>query len=192
MLAVGEHAIRRVAAFTAGVWAASTVGGLVILFALGRTLLVRIAHPSAHARHVIELAIGLVLLTAGLALWLLRHRIRARVGRAPKGGGRSSLLLGAGIMAIELPTAFPYFAAILATLGAAHGAILQTLVIVLYNVVFVVPLLVILGVVAVTGNRYLGRLRRLFDALEERLPSLLPIGVASIGAALIVVSVLGV
>ena len=191
MLAFGEHAIRRVAAFTAGVWAVSTAGGLVILFVLGRTLLVRIAHPSAHTRHVIELAIGLVLLAAGIVLWLLRHRLRTRVGRALR-GGRSSLLLGAGIMAIELPTAFPYFAAILATLGAAHGAILQTLVILLYNVVFVVPLLTILGIAAVTGDRYLSRLQRLYEAVEERIPVLLPIGVASIGAVLTVVGALGI
>jgi len=192
VLAFGEHAIRRVAAFTAGVWAVSTAGGLVILFVLGRTLLVRIAHPSAHTRHVIELAIGIVLLAAGIVLWLLRHRLRTRVGRAQRGGGRSSLLLGAGIMAIELFTAFPYFAAILATLGAAHGAILQTLVILLYNVVFVVPLLTILGIAAVTGDRYLSRLQRLYEAIEERIPVLLPIGVASIGAVLTVVGALGI
>jgi cytochrome c biogenesis protein CcdA len=191
VLALGEHAGRRVAAFTAGVWAVSTVGGLVLLFTLGRTLLVRVAHPSAHTRAVIELAIGLVLLAAALVLWLLRHRIRARVGHAPKSGGRSALYLGAGIMAVELPTAFPYFAAILATLGAAHGAILQTLVILLYNVVFVVPLLAILVIAAVTGSRYLGRLRRLSEALERHMPVLLPIGIACIGAALTVVGALG-
>jgi cytochrome c biogenesis protein CcdA len=134
------------------------------------------------------------LLIAAGVLWLVRHRIHAHVGRAQSGGGgggRSALLLGAGIMAIELPTAFPYFAAILATLGAAHGALLQTLVILLYNAVFVVPLLIVLGLVAVTGNRYLGRLRRIFDALEARVSVLLPIAVGCIGAGLTIVGAVG-
>jgi cytochrome c biogenesis protein CcdA len=191
VLALGEHPVRRVASFTAGVFVVSTAGGLVVLFALGRTLVARIAHPSAHTRHVLELSIGIVLLAAAAALWALRERLRARLGRPPSGGGRSSFFLGAGIMAIELPTAFPYFAAILATLGAVGGAAGQTVFIVLYNVVFVAPLLVLTAVVAATGHRFEARIARTAETIRERGPVVLPIGVACIGAALVAIGARG-
>ena len=56
--------------------------------------------------------------------------------------------------AIELPTAFPYFAAILATLGAVNGAARQTVFVVLYNIVFVAPLVLLTAIVAASGDRY--------------------------------------
>src|SRR5204862_378529 len=83
VIALGEHPVRRLSFFTAGIFVVSTAGGLVILFALGRTLVARIAHPSAHTQHVLELAIGIVLLVAAGLLWVLRARLRPRLRRAP-------------------------------------------------------------------------------------------------------------
>jgi len=191
VIALGEHPVRRLSSFTAGVFVVSTAGGLVILFALGRTLVARIAHPSAHTRHVLELAIGIALLVAAGLLWVLRARLRSRLTRAPKGAGRSSFLVGAGIMAIELPTAFPYFAAILATLGAVSGAARQTIFIVLYNVVFVAPLVLLTALVAATGGRYRERIARVSEAIRDRAPVVLPIGVACIGGALTAIGLRG-
>lgn len=190
VLTLGRHPVRRVALFTAGVFVVSTAGGLVLLFALGKTVVARIAHPSDHTRHLLELAIGVALLAAAGLLWVLRERLRARLGRPPTAGGRSSLLLGAGIMAIELPTAFPYFAAILATLGAVHGAVGQAVFIVLYNVVFIAPL-VLIALVAITGGRYKDQLAKASEKIRELGPVVLPIGVACIGGALIVIGARG-
>jgi cytochrome c biogenesis protein CcdA len=191
VLALGEHPARRLAALTAGVFLVSTAGGLIVLFALGRAVLARVAHPSAHTRHLLEIAIGVVLIVSAALLWVLRDHLRTRLGRGPSGGGRSSFLLGAGIMAVELPTAFPYFAAILATVGAVHGALGQTVFVVFYNVVFVAPLALLTVVVALTGERYRNRIARLSDAIARHGPVVLPIGVACIGAALVVVGVVG-
>jgi cytochrome c biogenesis protein CcdA len=192
VLAIGDQAVRRLALFTAGVFVVSTVGGLVILFALGRTVIERIAHPSAHTRAVLELAIGIVLLAAAGALWFLRDRLRSRLGRTPtRGSGGSSFVLGAGIMAIELPTAFPYFAAIFATIGAVHGAIRQSVFIALYNLVFIAPLAAVTAVVALTGDRYGDRIRRVSDLLRDHAPVVLPAGVACIGAALVLIGAHG-
>lgn len=191
VLALGDHAVRRVGAFTAGVFAVSTVGGLVILFALGRTLVARIAHPSAHTKHLLELIIGIVLLVAAGLLWLFRERLRAQLDRPPTGGGRSSLVLGAGIMAVELPTAFPYFAGILATLGAVNGAVRQASFVILYNLVFVAPLALLTVLVAVSGGRYVDRIGRISVLLRDHAPVVLPIGVACIGGALVAIGATG-
>jgi cytochrome c biogenesis protein CcdA len=191
VLALGERPALRVGLFTAGVFLVSTAGGLVLLFAVGRSVVARIAHPSPHTRHVLELAVGIALLLVAGLLWFLRDRLKAHLGRQPAPSGRSALLLGAGIMAVELPTAFPYFAAILATLGAVHGAVGQTVFIVFYNLVFVAPLLALTLLVAVTGNRYRDRISRVSTLISTRGPDLLPLGVAIIGGVLVVIGVHG-
>jgi cytochrome c biogenesis protein CcdA len=191
VLAIGERPARRVGLFTAGVFLTSTAGGLILLFAVGRSFVARIAQPSPHTRHLLELAIGIALLLVAGLLWVLRDWLRAHLGRERAVGGGSALLLGAAIMAIELPTAFPYFAAILATLGAVHGAIRQTVFIVLYNLVFVAPLLALTVLVALTGSRYRDRIARISTLIRTRGPDFLPPGVAIIGGALVVIGVHG-
>ena len=191
VLALGDRPSRQVGLFTLGVFAASTAGGLVLLFAVGRSVIAHFAHPSAHTQHLLELAIGVALLLVAGLLWILRDRLRAHLGRATAAGGRSAFLLGAGIMAVELPTAFPYFAAILATLGAVHGAAGQTIFIVLYNLVFVTPLVALTMLVTVTGHRYRDRISRISTLIKTRGPDLLPPGIAIIGGALVVIGLHG-
>lgn len=191
VLALGERPARRVGLFTLGVFVVSTAGGLVLLFAVGQSVVARFAHPSRHTQHALELAVGVALLLVAGVLWILRDRLRAHLGREATAGGRSALLLGAGIMAIELPTAFPYFAAIVATLGAVHGAVGQTVFIVLYNVVFVAPLLVLTLFVALTGHRYRDRIDRVSSVIRTRGPDFLPPGIAVIGGALVVIGLHG-
>lgn len=185
VLALGERPTRRVAAFTVGVFAVSTAGGLVLLFAFGRAVVAPIAHPSSHTRGLLELAVGLTLLAAAAFLWAQRDRLQRRL-RAPTRGGRRSLLLGAGIMTVELPTAFPYFAAILAILGAVHGPVGQAMLVVVYNAIFVAPLLIVTGLAALSGPRHEQRIARISDLVTRLTPVVLPIGVALIGGALTV------
>ena len=53
--------------------------------------------------------------------------------------GSSSWVLGASITAVELPTAFPYFAAIAAIVGANVGPVRAVSLLFLFNVCFVLP-----------------------------------------------------
>lgn len=191
VLALGERPARRVGLFTLGVFATSTAGGLVLLFAVGQSVVARFAHPSPHTQHLLELAVGIALLLVALVLWVLRDRLRAHLGRAPAAGSRSAFVLGAGIMAIELPTAFPYFAAILATLGAVHGAVQRAVFIVFYNLVFVAPLLALTLLVTLTGHRYRDRIDRISTVIRTRGPDLLPPGIAIIGGALVAIGLHG-
>lgn len=191
VFALGPRAARRLALFTAGVFAVSTAGGLLVLFVLGRTVVARIAHPSAHTRHVLEVAAGIALLLAALLLWVFREHLRAQLDPSQRSRGGSAFLVGAGIMVVELPTAFPYFAAIFATLGAVHGVVRETAFIVLYNLVFVLPLAVLTALVAVTGDRYQQRIVRVSVLVRKHAPVVLPIGVACIGGVLTVIGARG-
>ena len=60
-------------------------------------------------------------------------------------------MLGATITAVELPTAFPYFAAIAAIIGSGFDVARQVVLLVLFNVCFVAPLLAIIATLTFAG-----------------------------------------
>ena len=88
-------------------------------------------------RFVAEIVAGAVLIfTAGL-LWRRRHRMIARGMPASNPQRKSSILLGATITALELPTAFPYFAAIAAIVGSGLGPVREFILLLVFNLCFV-------------------------------------------------------
>ena len=98
---------------------------------------------------------------------------------------RSSLLLGAGIMLVELPTAFPYFAAIAAILSENLSTWRELALLLLFNVLFVTPLLLILAARALLGERGVARLDRVRVGLHARMGVLLPAVVLVVALVLI-------
>ena len=79
-------------------------------------------------------------------------------------------MLGVTIMAVELPTAFPYFAAIAAIVAADVSPVKEALYLVLFNVCFVLPLLAILLTLELAGSRAQDLLARGRAKLEVRWP----------------------
>jgi cytochrome c biogenesis protein CcdA len=150
--AVGAHGRRDVATFTLGVFAVSLAGGLALTFGPGQALLTRISKPSPHTVHLIELVAGGAALPAAAVLWGMRVRIAARL-TSKQASGRSAWLLGVGIMGVELPTAIPYFAAIAAIVESGRSDTTQIVLVLLYNVAFVAPLLVLHAVLTLAGAR---------------------------------------
>ena len=98
--------------------------------------------------------------------------LRRLVARA-EAGGRSSAVLGATITAIELPTAFPYFAAITAIVSSGRDTARELSLLVLFNVSFVLPLLWIIMLLAVAGDRATTMLSRARDQLQSHWPAVL-------------------
>ena len=70
-------------------------------------------------------------------------------------------MLGATVTAVELPTAFPYFGVLAAIMGSGLGLVRQIILIVLFNVCFVLPLLGILAILQFAGDRAVVYLTRL-------------------------------
>jgi cytochrome c biogenesis protein CcdA len=109
----------------------------------------------------------------------------------PREGGRSSVIAGGSIAAIELPTAFPYFAAIAAVVAADLSTGRELILIALYNVCFVLPLLGILATLAIAGDdaeRILASGRRL---LERNWPLVLAVLAALAGAFVMFLGITG-
>jgi hypothetical protein len=93
-----------------------------------------------------------IALVFAVALWRSRGAGAADRPRRHCNTRRSAFAFGAGIMAVELPTAFMYFGAISAILAAHAVAALNLSLLVIYNALFVAPLLAILAIRLLSGD----------------------------------------
>jgi cytochrome c biogenesis protein CcdA len=171
--ATGDRARGRVFEFTLAVFAVYLLGGLAIAFGPGQLILSLASRPDEDVRHAIETAVGVAILVAAAWVWFHRRRLVAHEVPDFDPRGRSSAVLGATITAVELPTAFPYFAAIAAVVGSGVGLTRQLFLIALFNLCFVLPLLGIAAILTFAGPRADRMLAVSRGFLERHWPALL-------------------
>jgi cytochrome c biogenesis protein CcdA len=172
VLASGERPRRSVLEFSAGVFAVFLLGGLILTLGPGRAILALVPRPDATTRYVLETVAGAAMLFIAARLW--RHRASPRNHEA--GGVRrpgSPFLLGATIAAVELPTAFPYFAAIATIVGSGLNVVLQIVLVAIYDGCFVLPLLAIALAVTIAGDHVIANLTNAREWLACHWPVLL-------------------
>lgn len=174
-LAAGERSRERVAEFTAAVFAVYLLGGLAIALGPGELLRSLVPHPRHATAHIIEIAVGAALIASGLLLYRHRRNLGERELHRLDPTGKSSWVLGATITAVELPTAFPYFAAIAAIVGSGIGIVNQVILLVLFNVCFVLPLVGIVATLVFAGDRAQPLLCTGREFLERHWPTLLAV-----------------
>jgi cytochrome c biogenesis protein CcdA len=165
----------QVAEFTIAVFAVYLLGGLAVALGPGQLLLALVPRPSKHLGYLLEIVAGVAMLTAGAFLWSYRKQLAKRDPPEVKADRRSSAILGATITAVELPTAFPYFAAIAAVVGSGQDVVRQVILIVLFNVCFIAPLLGIIATLTFAGPNAVRFLARGREFLERRWPVVLAV-----------------
>ena len=190
-LATGEHPRERVIQFTVGVFAVYFIGGAAIALGPGELLLSLVPHPSHTTRYVLEVVAGAAIVIAGVLLWFHRTRLGEREPPDISGGGRGTWLLGATITIVELPTAFPYFAAIVAILGEDLSAPPEILLLLLFNVMYVLPIIVIAVVAVVLGERAEGPLLKIRAFVTRWSPWLLVVLSVGVGVAALYAGIQG-
>lgn len=196
VIATGKGAVPQLIAFTVGVFVVLLVGGLLLVLGPGQALLSALPHPSAETKHIAELAGGIVLIGLAVAAWVGRRRLARDLTRDRDGrfgvGVLSGLGLGAGIMAVELPTALPLFAAVAAILGADVGTPAQVILICIYDIAFVLPLLVILAVRAWAGCEPAGALVRMRGWIGRRAGAIVSSLLTAAGSGLLGLGIAGI
>jgi cytochrome c biogenesis protein CcdA len=180
-LATGRHARLRVAEFTLSVFLVYLAGGVMIALGPGQLLRQVLPHPDYEDRAVGELVAGVVLLVAAALTWGRRGRLQQRRLPVPNARRSSSVLLGATITAIELPTAFPYFAAIAAVVGSKFDPARQFGLLLLFNICFVLPLVAIVLTLVFAGHRADRRLANARRFVERKWPLVLAILIGIVG-----------
>ena len=149
-LSGADSPARRVFYFGAGVFLVSFVGGALILLGPGQVAIHALPHPSHGTKHVAAILTGLALIAIAIVLWLRRVQLAENDPPGLRSGGRSTFAAGAALMLVELPTAFPMFAAIAVIVGAHSGSIpLDLGLVALFNFIFVLPVLAIAIVIAI-------------------------------------------
>ncbi|MBV9466039.1 MAG: GAP family protein [Solirubrobacterales bacterium] len=188
-LASGERPRRKLAEFTIAVFAVYLLGGAIIALGPGHLLFSLIPHPRPRLRFILETAAGVVMLVGAAFLWGYRGWLSDREMPDVDPKGKSSAILGATITAVELPTAFPYFAAIAAIVGSGLGTARQIVLLVVFNACFVLPLVTILGTLTLAGSHAERILTAGRNWLQAHWPALLA-GVALVAG--LFVTLLGV
>jgi cytochrome c biogenesis protein CcdA len=185
VLATGKRARHSIAMFTLGVFSVYFFGGLLVALGPGELLLALIPKPSHNVVQIIEVIAGVVLIVAAFFLW--RHRAKLAEKEMPtvKAGTRTGFWLGATIMLVELPTAFPYFARLAAVIGSHKPIPVQVGMILIFNLVFIWPLLAIYAILWIYGDRAEAVIDRARNALQDRWPVLLA-GVALLAGAVVI------
>jgi cytochrome c biogenesis protein CcdA len=174
-----------VAEFTAAVFAVYFLGGAAIAVGAGQLIRPLLPHPRHHIADIVEIAVGAAMLAAAAMLW--RHRARLSLRDPPDFDpqGKSSWILGASITAVELPTAFPYFAAIAAIVGSALGPVRDLVLLVLFNICFVSPLLAILWILTFRSEQSEQLISAARNFLQHHWPTVLA-GLALVAGLFIV------
>ncbi len=185
-LATGHKRVLRVTQFTIGVFAVDFAVGLVLTIGPGRLLLGLVPHPQRTVRHVIELVAGVILLVVAVALWRGRRSLARRELPMRSGGGGSALFAGASIATVELPTAVPYFAVIAGIVASSASLPQEIGLLALYNVAFVLPLVAIIVILLVAGERANPLLQKGGAWLQRRWPVVLATLLLLVGAVLTV------
>jgi threonine/homoserine/homoserine lactone efflux protein len=170
------------AAMLLGHTVAYFVGGIVIALGLER-ISERLANPLA-IDFVIEFIIGAVLLW--LALRTRKDTGKRPDEQTPEFTPWSAFGFGAIVNIIGIPFAVPYFAAIGQFLKSdlSTGGVLVALL--LYNLVYALPFLMIPVMTAVMGDRSKPILARINNFMERVSAYLMPVLLGIIGFALLV------
>jgi len=172
-LATTERPRRAVLQFTSAIAGVFFLGGVVLTVGPGQALLALIPHPGARLRYIAETVAGVAMLIAAGLLWRNRQRLGHRVSSDEPPKERPAVLLGLTIAGVELPTAFPYFAAIVAIVAAGLDVVQELILVAVYCLCFVLPLLTIAVILAVAGDQATEVLDRVRDYLRAHWPVLL-------------------
>lgn len=172
-LASGQRPRRSVLEFAVGVFLVFVVAGLILTLGPGRAILALVPRPDATVRYALETAAGVAMLVTSAVLW--RRRGSTKEGRKLAMTGRfgSPFLLGLAIGAFELPTAFPYFAAIATIVGSGLDLIPQMMLVGVYGLAFVLPLITIALTITIAGESAVAKLARARRWLARHWPVVL-------------------
>jgi cytochrome c biogenesis protein CcdA len=192
LFTMAANPVRDVLEFAAGFFLVNLAGGVLLVLGPGQWLLSLVPHPSAHVKHALAIGGGVALLVIAAGLWAGRRRLtkpKSEEKISPRSG--SAFVTGAGIALAELPTALPYFAAIAAIVAADLHTAAQLGLLLIFNVIFMGPVLAIAVALAVAPSLRVTLIEPLRSWLAVQWPKVAAVIVAAGGITLLAVGLAG-
>jgi cytochrome c biogenesis protein CcdA len=190
-LATVDHPRRALTEFLVGFVVVNVLAGVLILVGPGELLLALIPKPSPTVKHIIEVVAGVALIGISVGLWTGREALGRRKAPTFSAGKRSGVKLGAGIAAIELPTALPYFAALVVIVESGASLPGKLGLLLVYNAAFLAPVVAILITLLVLGDVADEPLARANRWVLRHWPGLLAALAGALGLAILVLGLIG-
>jgi cytochrome c biogenesis protein CcdA len=162
------RARRRIGEFAAAFLVVNLVGGALLVLGPGQFILSLAHRPSRLTKHLVEAVAGGLLIVLAAALASGRVRFGALEVASPRFSGRSAWAAGGVLALVELPTAFPYLAAIAAIVGSGSTLPAQLSLVALFNLVFMLPVAAILAALTLAGPGARSRLQEAGGWLRTR------------------------
>lgn len=176
----------RIASYIAGVVTANYVGGVLLLVGLGTVIANLIAQIPPVWLTGFQIVLGVVLFIFGL-IFRAEAMAESETIQKPRSMGLiAAFVFGIVVMAQELTTALPYFFAIERIVDARPTLIQSLLALGLYNLVFVLPLLVFMILFARLRHRISTQLERVTLWIRKWVPRLMKAGALIVGTLLMV------
>lgn len=190
VIAANKGPVVRVLAFATGTGLTYFLGGVVLVLAPA-ALLNALLHPKPSTRtHVAEIVIGVLALV--FAAWVARQPTEKVSRHLPTNVSvLGAFTLGAAITVVDLPTALMYFAAIALTVGAGLTKPERIGLLVVFNIAYVAPLLLIAALVAALGKRATPILKRMNELVGIWGPRVLAAITGLCGCYLVASGVIG-
>jgi cytochrome c biogenesis protein CcdA len=153
-VATGERPRQKTIAFAVAAWIVTFGFGLLLALGLGDLILSLVPKPGRTIKYGLVTAAGAVLVVGGAVLWIRRASlVNTAASDERRGSHRPAALMGGAIAGVELLTAFPYFAAIAMIVGSGASNAGRLLLLIIYCVVYTLPLIAIAVLIAVMGER---------------------------------------
>src|SRR4051794_9149039 len=175
VLATGRRPVPRLLLYSLGTGLTYFLGGLLLVLGPAGLLHALLHRKPTTAGHVGEIVVGVLGIAA--AVWIWTRKPGSVEKRVPtEVSPPRAFVIGAGITLVDLPTALMYFAAIALIARADIAAPTEVGLLVVFNVAYVVPLLVVTVIAGVLGPRaepLLARLRGFVARWGHRLLALL-------------------
>jgi hypothetical protein len=126
-----------------------------------------------------------------VALWSTRERFARRLSGDSGRTRFSPVALGAVIIVAEFPTAVRYFAALAAIVEARLPIASQVLLVVVFNVCFCTPILLLLGAVVAGGERGSSFTQGARGFIQRYAATIVPVLLGLLGAGILLVGAVG-
>lgn len=180
--------IARSVLFIFGVFLAYWTAGLLIVLGFGKVITTLMNSAGSFLSnpiiYILQFIIGAVMLAVG---WTLNTADERKTVKHPKNLKLTyTFLLGLGVTIWEFPTALPYLAALERVIQARLDLLSLMSVLSLYNVLFVLPLVILLGIYILFQESAVPLLNAINRSINKFAPKILRVILIGLGAILII------